>query len=175
MTPLPHASDFRYTVASDSCRNWPQVLRDYRGIERALRRRAAFVSLVSLATAPLRLYERRRHHDAVRRPALETPPVFVIGHWRSGTTHLHTLLCQDPRSGYVTTYQAIAPVLLFVGERTPKPTSPPSSVIGAAPCTTEDTAPRAAKSATCEGRVEQSVYCWQTCLAAPLRVAACRL
>lgn len=29
------------------------------------------------------------------------PPVFVVGHWRSGTTHLYSLLAQSPDFGYV--------------------------------------------------------------------------
>ncbi len=40
---------------------------------------------------------------------LTTAPIFIIGHWRSGTTHLHNLLCQDPNAGYITTYQSLFP------------------------------------------------------------------
>lgn len=36
-------------------------------------------------------------------------PVFIIGHWRSGTTLMHNLLTLDPLAGYVTTYQAVFP------------------------------------------------------------------
>jgi hypothetical protein len=36
-------------------------------------------------------------------------PVFIIGFWRSGTTYLHNLLCQDPNHAYVSTYQSIFP------------------------------------------------------------------
>jgi hypothetical protein len=36
-------------------------------------------------------------------------PLFIIGHWRSGTTLLHNLLATDPGFGYTTTYQAIFP------------------------------------------------------------------
>ena len=36
-------------------------------------------------------------------------PVFIIGHWRSGTTLLHELLAQDPRHAYPTNYQCFAP------------------------------------------------------------------
>lgn len=36
-------------------------------------------------------------------------PLFVIGHWRSGTTFLHNILTKDPASGYVTTYHAVFP------------------------------------------------------------------
>lgn len=43
----------------------------------------------------------------------EVPPVFIIGFWRSGTTLLHSLMCQDPRSGYVTTFQAVFPNLVL--------------------------------------------------------------
>ncbi len=41
------------------------------------------------------------------------PPLFIIGHWRSGTTHLHNLICLDERAGYSTTFQTVFPHLLF--------------------------------------------------------------
>lgn len=37
------------------------------------------------------------------------PPLFIIGHWRSGTTYLHELLMLDDRFTYPTTYQCFAP------------------------------------------------------------------
>ena len=43
----------------------------------------------------------------------KVPPVFIIGFWRSGTTLLHSLMCQDPRAGYVTTFQAVFPNLVL--------------------------------------------------------------
>lgn len=60
------------------------------------------LSLPSPLGVPLRWQEVLSHR---RREALQTdpaPPVFVIGHWRSGTTHLHNLLTQDPQFGYLT-------------------------------------------------------------------------
>ncbi len=44
-----------------------------------------------------------------KRFKLSEPPVFVIGHWRSGTTLLHNLLCCDKNVGYTTTYQSVFP------------------------------------------------------------------
>lgn len=41
--------------------------------------------------------------------AIEQPPVFIIGHWRSGTTYLHELLFLDERFVSPTTYQCFAP------------------------------------------------------------------
>ncbi len=37
------------------------------------------------------------------------PPVFIIAFWRSGTTLLHNLLCQNPDFGYVSTFQTVFP------------------------------------------------------------------
>ena len=37
------------------------------------------------------------------------PPLFIIGHWRSGTTFLHELMVLDDRFTYPTTYQCFAP------------------------------------------------------------------
>ncbi len=48
-----------------------------------------------------------------KRQATQAHPIFIIGHWRSGTTHLHNLLCQDPNAGYITTYQSVFPNNLF--------------------------------------------------------------
>jgi hypothetical protein len=36
-------------------------------------------------------------------------PVFVLGHWRSGTTLLHELLTRDPRHAAPTTYDCLSP------------------------------------------------------------------
>jgi hypothetical protein len=44
------------------------------------------------------------------------PPTFVIGHWRSGTTHLHYILSRDPQFGYLTNYQALFMRMSFVGK-----------------------------------------------------------
>lgn len=40
-------------------------------------------------------------------------PIFIIGHWRSGTTLLHNLMCTDVEMGYTTTYQTVFPNNLF--------------------------------------------------------------
>jgi hypothetical protein len=45
----------------------------------------------------------------VRSTVLSAPPLFVLGHWRSGTTLLHELLILDPRHTYPTTYECFAP------------------------------------------------------------------
>lgn len=37
------------------------------------------------------------------------PPLFIIGHWRTGTTMLHELLVRDPQFTYPSTMQVMAP------------------------------------------------------------------
>ena len=47
---------------------------------------------------------------------LQHPPVFIVGHWRSGTTFLHELMVRDDRFAYPTTYQVFAPNHFLVSE-----------------------------------------------------------
>ena len=44
------------------------------------------------------------------------PPIFIIGHWRSGTTYLHELMVLDDRFAFPTTYQCFAPEHFLVSE-----------------------------------------------------------
>jgi hypothetical protein len=46
---------------------------------------------------------------AIARTTIEHSPVFILGHWRSGTTLLHEYLGLDPRFASPTTYQCFAP------------------------------------------------------------------
>jgi omega-hydroxy-beta-dihydromenaquinone-9 sulfotransferase len=46
---------------------------------------------------------------AVARTELTADPVFILGHWRTGTTLLHELLALDPRLRAPTTYECLAP------------------------------------------------------------------
>jgi hypothetical protein len=45
----------------------------------------------------------------VRRHQLREPPVFIIGHWRSGTTNMHNLMLQDPQFASVTLLHCAIP------------------------------------------------------------------
>jgi hypothetical protein len=57
--------------------------------------------------------ERIIWHKRIQNHRLMRPPVFIIGFWRSGTTLLHNLLCQDPESAYTTTFQTVFPNLIL--------------------------------------------------------------
>lgn len=114
-------SNTEHPAALGSFRSWTQLLRAARGIDRAYVLRALFVSATTALTSPLRLWERARYGRTIRNTAIHPSPVFIIGHWRSGTTHLHHLMCQDDAFGYVSTFQALAPGFSLVGDRAVKP------------------------------------------------------
>lgn len=63
----------------------------------------------SMLGVPFRCHERFSERRATALSLEPAPPLFVIGHWRSGTTHLHNLLSQDPQFGYLTMRHCITP------------------------------------------------------------------
>lgn len=56
----------------------------------------------------------RARIDRARTPVA---PIFILGHWRSGTTYLHELLTCDPALSYPTTYRCFAPHHFLLSER----------------------------------------------------------
>lgn len=57
----------------------------------------------------------------LKRVEIQEDPVFVIGHWRTGTTLLHELLALDPRHTSPTNYQCFVPGHFLVTDRLIKP------------------------------------------------------
>ncbi len=45
-----------------------------------------------LGRLPFTTLERLRFDNLIQRQQLDPPPIFVLGHWRSGTTHLYNIL-----------------------------------------------------------------------------------
>lgn len=56
-----------------------------------------------------RALEQAANRLLILRSSFEKPPLFILGHWRSGTTLLHNLLSQDPRLAAPTHYQCAFP------------------------------------------------------------------
>lgn len=91
--------------------NFPLLLRllAKNGVDPRYYSRAVVISLISMIGVPFRIYEKLAYDKKTDRAASDEPPLFILGHWRSGTTHLHNLLCKDPNASYVTTYQSVFP------------------------------------------------------------------
>jgi hypothetical protein len=71
--------------------------------------RVFFVTLVSAVGLPFQLWEGWRLRKRLKATRLADDPIFIIGHWRGGTTLLHNVICQDPQFGYITLLQALFP------------------------------------------------------------------
>ncbi|MDE0695202.1 MAG: sulfotransferase [Boseongicola sp.] len=97
---------------------WARLLWENRGVDRSHIRNALKVLGKSASLAPLRLVERVIYDRQMDSIHIDKSPVFVLGYYRSGTTHLHNLLCQDPQFGWVTTFQtAVASFFLLAQAR----------------------------------------------------------
>ncbi len=71
------------------------------------------ICLINLINFPFRSYERLVINPKYKKKNIKKKPIFILGHWRSGTTHLHNLLCKDPKMAYITTYQSVFPDTVF--------------------------------------------------------------
>ncbi len=60
--------------------------------------------------------QERRYRKLLADQPLQNDPVFILGHWRSGTTFVHNIFAQDPHFGYTTTYQTVFPHLMMFGQ-----------------------------------------------------------
>jgi hypothetical protein len=67
------------------------------------------VSCITCLNSPFQWYEDWRLRRLLNKTRIHPAPVFIIGHWRSGTTFLHNLLSQDEQFGYVNTIQSVFP------------------------------------------------------------------
>lgn len=58
----------------------------------------------------------RRYNKRLKDREINMEPVFILGHWRSGTTFVHNVLAHDKHFGYTTTYQTVFPHLMMWGQ-----------------------------------------------------------
>jgi hypothetical protein len=70
---------------------------------------AFIVTFVSLGHTLLRWVQEAWYGSQLDRVPIAHAPLFIIGHWRTGTTLLHELLILDPRHTYPNTYQCLEP------------------------------------------------------------------
>jgi hypothetical protein len=100
-----------------SLRNWIRLVSRNGGIDRKYYGKAFFITITSLGTAPARMLFRLRYGSAISNTQVKNPPVFIIGHWRTGTTYLHELLSQDPQFCYVTLWNTLLPDSFLIFEQ----------------------------------------------------------
>lgn len=77
---------------------------------------AAIIMPISVIDSLLYRYQELRHGRRIKATEITQPPVFIVGHWRSGTTHLHELMVRDERFAFPNTYECFAPWHFVVSE-----------------------------------------------------------
>lgn len=78
---------------------------------------AASITCVSGINSLLATVDRLMYGRRVDRTQLVQPPLFILGHWRAGTTFLHELLIRDRRHTFPNTYQCFVPHHFVFTER----------------------------------------------------------
>ncbi|HEU5076190.1 MAG TPA: sulfotransferase [Polyangiaceae bacterium] len=95
---------------------WFQLLAQAGSIEPDRLADVAKISLRSLQGVPLALREARLCAAPLAEHRVDPRPLFILGHFRSGTTLLHDLLAHDPGFVYPTTFQVFFPRLFVTAK-----------------------------------------------------------
>jgi len=67
------------------------------------------ITFFSVANSLFAAVDRLVYGSKVAKVEITNPPIFILGHWRSGTTFLHELMIRDPEFTFPTTYQCYVP------------------------------------------------------------------
>lgn len=81
---------------------------------------ASILTGISLVNSCLGLLQHWFYRRRIAATELVDDPVFVLGHWRAGTTLLHELLVCDPRHTYPDTYACFGPNHFLLTDRSLK-------------------------------------------------------
>lgn len=97
------------TLIGFTFKAWWTLLRENQfGVSAKYWRRTSTVSIVSMLNSRDRRKEEREYGAQVAQTNIMTP-VFVLGHWRSGTTLLHNLLALDEQFAYPNLFEVTNP------------------------------------------------------------------
>lgn len=109
-----HRSSFTHQfLVGISPELWRRLLDENGTLDAGYSHRRTFLAMMSWVNGRYRQHEERDFGAAVDSTAPDPAPIFILGHWRSGTTFLHNLLVHDREQfAYPTTYQAQTPYCL---------------------------------------------------------------
>jgi hypothetical protein len=78
---------------------------------------AAIVTPVTIGHTLLRYLQDAWYGSRLDRTPVRHDPLFIVGHWRTGTTLLHEMLILDERHNYPNTYQCLEPNHFLLSEK----------------------------------------------------------
>ncbi|KAM3573477.1 hypothetical protein VYU27_004520, partial [Nannochloropsis oceanica] len=111
--PVKHRWEVKFMVAQGwTLRQWFSYLSRHNfAIDPIYWHRALFITVISTFTSFVwEPKEEKEYPEAtIRATTIQQPPIFILGHFRSGTTRLHELMSKDERLVAPTVYQCFAP------------------------------------------------------------------
>lgn len=104
-------------LAGSTFVNWIKVILENKlQIDWQFYPKALYVTVMILITMPLRIIEKMSCNKKFETIKVEKP-IFIIGHWRSGTTFFHYLLGNDKNLGYTSTMTTLDPSIFLKYEK----------------------------------------------------------
>jgi len=89
-----------------------ELKREYK-VEKQYRNKFFWSQMASMTTTGLSYFDKMRYDSLSKNLEIIKPPIYILGHWRSGTTLLHNLLCSFKGTVYPTTYHSVFPNNIF--------------------------------------------------------------
>jgi omega-hydroxy-beta-dihydromenaquinone-9 sulfotransferase len=77
---------------------------------------ACTISMATVFNSLARPLQELFFRKYIHRVQIKDAPIFIVGHWRSGTTLLHELMVLDARYTFPTTYQCLVPNHFLVSQ-----------------------------------------------------------
>ena len=104
-----------HPLAAIGLRRLTSLLIEHGGIAPRFAHQLAIIYAGGVLRLPGCAVEHLRVARRVQAKRFSPPPIFIIGHWRSGTTFLHNLLSRDPQFCFPTVVDALRPYEFFPG------------------------------------------------------------
>jgi len=97
--------------------NWLALLRENGfAVEPDRAPQALLISAAAVGLAPVAAAEKLLFDRRIRAAEMEKDPIFVLGHWRSGTTYLQNMLSRDTQFGWFDPVSTVvSPYRLLLG------------------------------------------------------------
>ena len=76
-----------------------------------------YITLVINLLTPVRLIEKLLFDLRVKKTKIDKEPIFILGHWRSGTTYMVNMLSQDQQFGVTNAMHCFGPSMFLVGNK----------------------------------------------------------
>ena len=83
--------------------------------------RMLYATVLSNIIAPFHIKEKIKYDKSIKQTEIKHPPLFITGHWRSGTTYIHNMLSLDKTFGFCSTFTATVPGVFLGSEKIFKP------------------------------------------------------